>query len=237
MEAIKPGSSSSVRENIYTSLKGAVDDGLYSYVQVSRSPLLRRTLPPALYDDPHSRSSQSDESVIAQRFQDDAKFQCYGTLGPTKASETSNSKSTPRHGSSSDTRNSSRVTPQPTNQQDDWQLMNEGDRLNQPLVGEEKEEELEKLDQYQFQLRILDHMQRLVQRLENASDQSTNPSHSQSIVLEPDSVPDIQGSTISKPKCSSESMLSLKSSNFPPEESALITSKEQGKADVSVCMY
>ena len=232
MEAIKPGSSSSVGES--TSRKGTVDDGFYSYVQVTRSPLLRRTRPASLYDEPHSHSSQLNESGLAKWFHDNTNFQCDDVLEPTKASETSScNKSTPRHGSLSGTRNSSTVTPQPTNQQDDRQLKNEGDRLKeaiQPLVGEGTEEELEKLDQYQFQLRILDHMQRLVQRLEDASDESINPSHSQSIVLETDNVPDIQGSTISIPRCSSESL------KFPPEESALTISKEPNKA-MLMCPY
>ena len=218
MEAIKPGSSSSVRVAHYETVSLKVNEGSYSYVSVPKSPLPKRPSSTNLYDEPHSHFSQPVQSQLAEQFNDNtyddiipvaSRKMDYTTQDHVKLSDHSNS----RH----------KVVVNPMRQQDDLELRNECNNLKETiesLIDKGVQEDSEKLDQYHVQLKILDQMQRLVQRLEDASDVTKHPNLSQhtSASLSINEL-DNQSSTELAQNYSSESVESLQSSNLVLDKS------------------
>ena len=174
MEAIKPGSASSVRISHYETVSLRVDEGAYSYVSIPRSPVMRNAASDDVYDEPHSYSHQLrflSDSVIPEVKSVESSGDAFTQHNDAKLSDSSPSNKT-------NVAKSSNI---------DHVLQNVNDSLKEKahsLVDTEMEG---KNDQYQFQLKILDQMQRLVQKLEDVSDVVRVPDVSKSsLQTEPD---------------------------------------------------
>lgn len=174
MEAIKPGSSASVRVAHYETVSL---EGSYSYISASKLPLPKRPSSTNLYDEPHSHFSQSVQSQLAKEFRDNT-YDDIIPIASRKMDHTSQDHGIKLSGSNS----RHKVIVHPMRQQDDLELKNESDNLKETvesLIDKGVKEDSEKMDQYHVQLKILDQMQRLVQRLEDASDMTKHPNLSQ----------------------------------------------------------
>ena len=156
MEAIKPGSSSSVKVEHYETVCLRVDDSPYTYVSLPRSPFRSRSpaLLDNLYDEPRTFLLPPPQPIQQN---DDTSNRSRALSGDG---------TTQKNDEHSSTNNPVNIDAQ---SQDNPDL---SDSLKETVSPADKgeDEELEKLDQYQFQLRILDQMQRLVQKLEDVSD-------------------------------------------------------------------
>ena len=179
MEAIKPGSASCVRVSHYETVSLKVDDGAYSYVSTARSPVMKISASidhDNLYDEPRSYSHQPMQFLS----------ESYSRVIPAvKSVESSSDAITQLHNGNkvSNTSFSSCDTNVESSSTDHVLPYKSGslkDRASSCLDSE-TEEELEKNDQYQFQLRILEQMQTLVQKLEDVSDVVGSPKLSKTL--------------------------------------------------------
>ena len=169
MEAIKPGSSSSVRVAHYETVSLKVNEESYSYISIPKSPLPKRPSLTNLYDEPHSHFPV--QSQLAKQFHDNT----YDDIIPVASKEADYT--TQDHSKLSGSNSRHKLHPM-RQQDDDLELRNELKENAESLIDKGLQEDSEK-HQYHVQLKILDQMQRLVQRLEDASDMTNHPSLSQ----------------------------------------------------------
>ena len=153
MEAIKPGSSSSVKVEHYETVSLRVEDSPYSYVSLPRSPFRSKSSAQLenLYDEPRNFLLPQPQPI----HQNNDTHQSRALSGDEAL------KKNEEHSSTNN--------PDKVNIQSHQHIPDLSEKLKGIVSPANKgeEEELEKLDQYQLQLRFLDQIQRRVQKLEN----------------------------------------------------------------------